>query len=499
MEALLPQLLSFPPPPHQLSDREYDRQIKALVQLLHETSASKLAKGVAGGGDLLDILDPAVNSLPYLYTLLAHLGGSHDEKQSGNGLLKVFYPGGQLWEKMLEFVEHFDPVQIRYAGHKWRYLLEKIARVGELSNKPLMAIPPIRTAILRLDPSAACFTSNHLLLIKLCLQTKAFQAALPLLDHDVLHMPSSPDKVSYFPLPCGDHETSSTFITTSSGLSDKLAYRDYLMYFLYGGMIYLGLKDWTRALLFLEIVIIAPTSNAASMIQVEAYKKWVLVGLLLKGTPMAMPKTTNTYAARTFRAIAKPYDTLADAFTEDNGEKLYAEVQAAQQMWHKDCNMGLVLQVLNAFRRFLILKLEKTYAALPISLVAQQTSPQPSNIAETESYLTSLIVSGQLNATLSPSANVAEKSILRFAATSHDRPLARSEMQNFEDLQTQTKKFAYLTRHIKDTERRLELSKEYLEWARKNQKPKDPRAGTANAGIAGNTEYGVDEDMLADM
>ena len=55
------------------------------------------------------------------------------------------------------------------------------------------------------------------------------------------------------------------------------------MYFLYGGMIYLGLKDWQRALLFLEVVIVAPTGNAASMIQVEAYKKWVLVGLLLKG------------------------------------------------------------------------------------------------------------------------------------------------------------------------------------------------------------------------
>ena len=150
-------------------------------------------------------------------------------------------------------------------------------------KQPLMAIPPIRTAILRLDPSAACFTSNHLLLAKLCLQAKAFQAALPLLDHDVFHMPSNPEKMSYFPLLCGDHETSSTFITTSSGLSDKLAYRDYLMYFLYGGMIYLGLKDWTRALLFLEVVIMAPTGNVASMIQVEAYKKWVLVGLLLKG------------------------------------------------------------------------------------------------------------------------------------------------------------------------------------------------------------------------
>ena len=161
--------------------------------------------------------------------------------------------------------------------------------------------------------------------------------------------------------------------------------------------------------------------------------------------------------------------------------------------------MGLVLQVLNAFRRFLILKLEKTYAALPISLIAQQTSPQPNNIAETESYLTSLIASGQLNATLVPSTNIAETAILRFAATSHDGPLARSEMQNFKDLHKQTVKFTYLTRHIKDTERRLELSKDYLEWARKNQKPKDTGPGTANQGTMGNNGYGVDEDMLADM
>ena len=55
MEALLPQLLSFPPHPQKLSDQEYDRQIKALAHLLDETSASKLVKGVAGGGDLLDV------------------------------------------------------------------------------------------------------------------------------------------------------------------------------------------------------------------------------------------------------------------------------------------------------------------------------------------------------------------------------------------------------------------------------------------------------------
>ena len=48
-------------------------------------------------------------------------------------------------------------------------------------------------------------------------------------------------------------------------------------------MCYIGLKDWERALLFLEIVLVSPTSNTASKIQVEAYKKWVLVSLLYRG------------------------------------------------------------------------------------------------------------------------------------------------------------------------------------------------------------------------
>jgi len=143
---------------------------------------------------------------------------------------------------------------------------------------------PIRTAMLRLDRSTSCFTSTHLLLIRLCLHTKAFQDALPILDNDIFHFPTV-DHSSRTAPPrlCEYHESSSTFITTSSGLSHKLHYQDHLTYFLYGAMLYLGLKEWKRALLFLEIVIVSPASNTASMIQVEAYKKWVLVGLLLKG------------------------------------------------------------------------------------------------------------------------------------------------------------------------------------------------------------------------
>jgi COP9 signalosome complex subunit 3 len=54
-------------------------------------------------------------------------------------------------------------------------------------------------------------------------------------------------------------------------------------------MIYLGLKKWGRAVHALEVVISAPSSTSTSVIMVEAYKKWVLAGLINKGTVRGSP------------------------------------------------------------------------------------------------------------------------------------------------------------------------------------------------------------------
>ena len=62
-----------------------------------------------------------------------------------------------------------------------------------------------------------------------------------------------------------------------------------MKYFLYGGMIYMALKEWGKALHFLSIVISSPVANSISLIMVEAYKKWVLVNLLEKGTVRVDP------------------------------------------------------------------------------------------------------------------------------------------------------------------------------------------------------------------
>lgn len=118
------------------------------------------------------------------------------------------------------------------------------------------------------------------------METRAFTKALPIIDSDIFHFPSISDKGAAYGnsrFLCSQHDSSSAIFAKSSGLSSSLDYKDHLQYFLIGAMIYMGLKNWERALLFLEIVVISPTSNNVSMIQVEAFKKWVLVSLLFKG------------------------------------------------------------------------------------------------------------------------------------------------------------------------------------------------------------------------
>lgn len=160
--------------------------------------------------------------------------------------------------------------------------------------------------------------------------------------------------------------------------------------------------------------------------------------------------------------------------------------------------MGLVWQILDAFRRFSILKLEKTYAALRIHQVAHRTSPDPTNYEETAAYVTQLISNGHLDAILTQSSGSAETWILRFTGSTVPGPQARSEQQQqqYRDLQRQISRTLKLGDYVQAADRRLALHKDYLDSARKIQKAKD--AG-GNGDMVVGDEYPPDEDMMADL
>lgn len=158
--------------------------------------------------------------------------------------------------------------------------------------------------------------------------------------------------------------------------------------------------------------------------------------------------------------------------------------------------MGLVWQVIDAFRRFSILKLEKTYAALRIHQVARRTSPDPTDYEETAAYVAHLISGGYLNAILTQSSGSAETWILRFTGSTTTGPQARSEQQQYKDLQRQISRTLKLGDYVRAADRRLTLHKDYLDSARKAQKAKD--AG-GNGDMVVGDEYTPDEDMMADL
>lgn len=236
------------------------------------------------------ILDPAINTLPYLYVLLAHI--SAGKQKSPN-------VGGPLWLKATAFLERFDPVQVRYVGTEFRRLITSVRDAALAGNKVRVktawsdvalteiqltaAVRPIRSAILRLDPSSSCFTSTHLHFVRLCLQASTFQAAKPVLDKDIYEFPTSSKAQTSGQLPCSQHDTSSGFITDQTELSAHVSYRDVLQYLICAAMISMALKEWSRAIVFLESILTAPTKNHTSQIQVEAYKKWVIANLLAHG------------------------------------------------------------------------------------------------------------------------------------------------------------------------------------------------------------------------
>lgn len=143
---------------------------------------------------------------------------------------------------------------------------------------------PLIAAIFRLDPMSGTLTSTHLKVLQICLRQQMYREALPILQATIHSFPAPKSLQVESDYKCSAHIDSSAYITENSGLTEKLTTLDVHEYFLLGGMIYIALQQWEGARLYLECVLVSPSHGAPSGLQVEAYKKWVLVCCILKGS-----------------------------------------------------------------------------------------------------------------------------------------------------------------------------------------------------------------------
>lgn len=195
----------------------------------------------------------------------------------------------------------------------------------------------------------------------MCLLSKCFKPSVEFLDVDI------------------------TSISNECGQQDS---KYFLLYYYYGGMIYTSLKNYDRALYFFEVCITLP-AMAVSHIMLEAYKKYILISLMIYGRINDIPKYASPVLVRFIKPLSQPYQELAVAYQTHSCEGVQGVINKHQDIFIRDHNRGLVGQVFSCLYKKNIQRLTKTFLTLSVADVGSRV--QLSGPAEAEKYVLNMV------------------------------------------------------------------------------------------------------------
>lgn len=248
-------------------------------------------------------------------------------------------------------------------------------------KQPMRAIHPLRVAIAKIRQSPEQLTPVHADFVQACLCAKNYKAAVAVLEDELF-----------------DLDPSATGITP----------REVMRYYYYGGMIYAGLKEYRKALEFFKMVFTMPALTL-SAIMVEAYKKYVLVSLLVHGQLVPMPKHTSSVVQRSLKTLCSQYGELATAYSTSSTDEVHKVATTHSGIFDKDKNFGLVKQVIQSLYRRNIQRATQTYLTISLADIADTVKlsnpPQPP-AKEAEKRIVRMIESGEVFAQISHSTGM---------------------------------------------------------------------------------------------
>ncbi|XP_062507632.1 COP9 signalosome complex subunit 3-like [Corticium candelabrum] len=376
-----------------------------------EKSTEMLARNISHATNVLESLDPERHSLGHLAVLS----------------VKTSMPSVPDIESCIHqiaaFIKSCAPEQIRYAAESYCLLCHFYAKSLVDLKKPLRGIDTIRLATEKLQPSMSCLTSIHADLAQLCLLSKCLKPAIPFLDSDV-----------------------SDFVQEGGRFDVK----PFLLYYYYGGMIYTGLKQFERALHFFEVAVTTP-AQALSAIMLEAYKKYIVVSLLLHGKVGLLPKYTSGVVARYLKPMCGAYNDLSAAYSSNSSAELQRVVAKHTDIFTRDTNMGLVKQVVASMNRKNILRLTKTFLTLSLTDVANRVHLSGSK--EAEEYVLRMIEDGEIFATIDQAAGM---------VSFHDSPESYSDDRMRVHIDSEIQKSMKLTRQIQQMDQDIAVNPQFV-------------------------------------
>lgn len=178
-----------------------------------EMNMDKLRQMGGHISNALKALRPDENSLGITYLLFA----------------KASLP--KLDESFLNEVEGFvvalDGEQTRRAANRFVYVTNRYMELCRDNNLAVRGLRTLQIAVQRFRKSSEYLTPVHSQLLLLCLKTKNYKIGYNLIENKIF-----------------DVDTDITGLTP----------RDMLLYYYYGGMIYIGMKEFSKAYTFFDNV-----------------------------------------------------------------------------------------------------------------------------------------------------------------------------------------------------------------------------------------------------
>jgi len=300
-------------------------------------------------------LNPQTQTLGYM-----HLLAAKSETEIKNH--------GEYVEQARPLLQQGDPQLIVLAKDKFAAVCRQYAASILYTENPSRGLQPLRQAVetmTAIDNSPNLLTSVHADFAKLCLKTKMYSYALSVI------------------------ETPYYQVKKETGMEVL----DYLLYHYYSGLLFVGLKKFSKALESFQLVLTVQSASL-SAIQVESFKRYVICCLIVHGELVPLPlKTTSPVVARSVDRICAMYIDFARAYKKgiDAAQRV---IEQQVEDFRKDKTLGIVKQAVQTAVKRNILRLTNTYVTMSLAdLVKMANLP---SVSQAEQYLLIMIEEGTL-------------------------------------------------------------------------------------------------------
>ncbi|KAM0791017.1 hypothetical protein ACM66B_004316 [Microbotryomycetes sp. NB124-2] len=419
-----------PPTPTAADTAEQSSSARAPVHVLATT--------LADGRDPLAVLSPHKHSVGYVFILNARLSSDVVSPQQLELLMSC----------VLALSESADPAQMRLVPDQVVHLVRQFADVAERARALHLAVLPVKNIIQRCIP-VGLLSPLHPILMQIAMNARSYN-----LVHDVVM---------------------ADIYDIDTGLT-PVRYHDNLLYHYLGGVIAALLGEYARAMDMLEIVVASPAQVTAA-IQIDAYKKLVLLQLLTSGQTSPLPRYTSPAVATTCKNLSGPYLDFATAFASRDAAKVTGALQQHHQVFEQDLNVGLVELCWSAFRRRAILRLTETFITLSLRDIAKamQLETDAQGLQHARAEVVGMIERGEVRGSLSG------ETLEDMSVTFKDDPDPLNSHATVATVTRAIQRASYLDQHLLSHDWEISQSKDFVQKAYAGANTLHPMSGSMAA------------------